>query len=73
MGEKQCTGINDYGLFVIEDAAQSVASKYKGKPSGSIGDIGCSVEENNSNEIEIEIFPDNSFFPLIYIFCIYSS
>jgi dTDP-4-amino-4,6-dideoxygalactose transaminase len=30
-----------YDLVVIEDAAQSVASKYKGKASGSIGDIGC--------------------------------
>jgi dTDP-4-amino-4,6-dideoxygalactose transaminase len=30
-----------YGLAVIEDAAQSVGSKYKGKPSGSIGDVGC--------------------------------
>jgi dTDP-4-amino-4,6-dideoxygalactose transaminase len=30
-----------YDLVVIEDAAQSVGSKYKGKPSGSIGDVGC--------------------------------
>jgi len=30
-----------YGLAVIEDAAQSVGSKYKGRPSGSIGDVGC--------------------------------
>lgn len=30
-----------HGLIVIEDAAQSVGSKYKGKPSGSIGDVGC--------------------------------
>ena len=30
-----------YGLKVIEDAAQSVGSKYKGKLSGSIGDVGC--------------------------------
>ena len=30
-----------YGLSVIEDAAQSVGSKYKGKSSGSIGDVGC--------------------------------
>ena len=32
---------NKYDLVVIEDAAQSVGSKYKGKPSGSIGDVGC--------------------------------
>ena len=30
-----------YDLKVIEDAAQSVGSKYKGKLSGSIGDVGC--------------------------------
>jgi dTDP-4-amino-4,6-dideoxygalactose transaminase len=30
-----------HGLGVIEDAAQSVGSKYKGKASGSIGDVGC--------------------------------
>ena len=32
---------NKYGLAVIEDAAQSVGAKYKGKPSGSIGNVGC--------------------------------
>ena len=30
-----------YDLKVIEDAAQSVGSKYKGRLSGSIGDVGC--------------------------------
>jgi len=30
-----------HGLVVIEDAAQSVGSKYKGKLSGSIGNVGC--------------------------------
>jgi dTDP-4-amino-4,6-dideoxygalactose transaminase len=28
-------------LAVIEDAAQSIGSKYKGKPAGSIGTVGC--------------------------------
>jgi dTDP-4-amino-4,6-dideoxygalactose transaminase len=28
-------------LKVIEDAAQAVGAKYKGKPVGSLGDIGC--------------------------------
>jgi len=28
-------------LAVIEDAAQAIGSKYKGKPAGSIGDMGC--------------------------------
>jgi dTDP-4-amino-4,6-dideoxygalactose transaminase len=30
-----------HGLIVIEDAAQAHGSKYKGRPVGSIGDIGC--------------------------------
>ena len=30
-----------YGLFVIEDAAQSFLSKYKGKLAGTLGDFGC--------------------------------
>jgi dTDP-4-amino-4,6-dideoxygalactose transaminase len=30
-----------YNLIVIEDSAQAVGSQYKGKPSGSIGDVGC--------------------------------
>lgn len=30
-----------YNLYVIEDAAQCVMAKYKGRPLGSIGDFGC--------------------------------
>jgi len=30
-----------YHLVVIEDSAQAIGSKYKDRPSGSIGDIGC--------------------------------
>ncbi len=30
-----------YKLFVIEDAAQGIMSTYKGRPLGTIGDIGC--------------------------------
>lgn len=30
-----------HNLFVIEDAAQSIGSKYKGRKAGSIGTIGC--------------------------------
>jgi len=32
---------NEYDLYVIEDCAQAHGSKYKGKPVGSIGHIGC--------------------------------
>lgn len=31
----------EYDLFVIEDAAQSIGSKYKGRDAGTIGDFGC--------------------------------
>jgi dTDP-4-amino-4,6-dideoxygalactose transaminase len=30
-----------HGLIVIEDAAQAHGAKYKGRPAGSLGDIGC--------------------------------
>jgi dTDP-4-amino-4,6-dideoxygalactose transaminase len=30
-----------YGLWVIEDAAQSVTATYKGRKAGSIGTVGC--------------------------------
>ena len=32
---------NNYGLKVIEDAAQAIGSKYSSKSSGSIGHVGC--------------------------------
>lgn len=32
---------NRHGLLVVEDAAQSIDSFYKGKPLGSIGHFGC--------------------------------
>jgi len=30
-----------YGLTVIEDAAQAIGAKYKGRPVGSLGDMAC--------------------------------
>lgn len=30
---------NDYNLYLIEDAAESLGSKYKGRPAGSFGEI----------------------------------
>ena len=32
---------NEFNLHVIEDCAQAHGAKYKGKPDGSIGNIGC--------------------------------
>lgn len=32
---------DEYGLYLIEDAAQAVGTVYKGKPVGGIGDIAC--------------------------------
>ena len=30
-----------HGLFVVEDCAQAIGARYKGRPVGSIGDAGC--------------------------------
>ena len=32
---------NRYNIYVIEDAAQAIASKFNNKMSGSFGDVGC--------------------------------
>lgn len=31
----------EYGLFVVEDAAEAHGALYKGRPAGTLGDIGC--------------------------------
>ena len=36
-----CALTRERGIFVIEDAAQSIGSEYKGRRAGSIGDVGC--------------------------------
>jgi dTDP-4-amino-4,6-dideoxygalactose transaminase len=36
-----CALAAERNILVIEDAAQSIGSEYKGKRAGSIGDIGC--------------------------------
>jgi dTDP-4-amino-4,6-dideoxygalactose transaminase len=43
-----------HNLLVIEDAAQGVMSKYKGRPLGSIGDLGCYSFHETKNVISGE-------------------
>jgi dTDP-4-amino-4,6-dideoxygalactose transaminase len=43
-----------YNLMVIEDAAQAVDSHYKGKPLGSIGNLGCFSFHETKNIISGE-------------------
>lgn len=43
-----------YGLFVVEDAAQSMLSQYKGQESGCIGDLGSLSFHETKNYISGE-------------------
>lgn len=43
-----------HGLRVIEDAAQGIYSKYKGRPLGAIGDLGCLSFHETKNIISGE-------------------
>lgn len=45
---------NKHQLFVVEDAAQGIMSKYKGRPLGSIGDLGCLSFHETKNIISGE-------------------
>lgn len=48
------TTARKYGLMVVEDAAQGVMAKYKGKALGSIGDIGAYSFHETKNVISGE-------------------
>ena len=43
-----------HGLKVVEDAAQAIFSKYKGRPLGAIGDLGCMSFHETKNIISGE-------------------
>tara|TARA_Y100000589_G_scaffold218356_1_gene205986 strand:- start:11124 stop:12266 length:1143 start_codon:yes stop_codon:yes gene_type:complete len=43
-----------YKLFVVEDSAQGILSKYKGKPLGSLGDLGAFSFHETKNIISGE-------------------
>lgn len=43
-----------HGLLVIEDAAQGMMARYKGKPLGTIGDLGCLSFHETKNIISGE-------------------
>jgi len=44
----------DHNLLVIEDAAQGIMATYKGRPLGSIGDLGCYSFHETKNIISGE-------------------
>ena len=43
-----------HGLQVVEDAAQAIYSRYKGRPLGAIGDLGCMSFHETKNIISGE-------------------
>jgi dTDP-4-amino-4,6-dideoxygalactose transaminase len=43
-----------YGLAVVEDAAQAIFSTYKGRPLGTLGDLGCLSFHETKNIISGE-------------------
>jgi dTDP-4-amino-4,6-dideoxygalactose transaminase len=49
-----CELAKQYNLLVIEDAAQGVMAKYKGRSLGSIGDLGCFSFHETKNIISGE-------------------
>ncbi|MEZ4713647.1 MAG: DegT/DnrJ/EryC1/StrS family aminotransferase [Caldilineaceae bacterium] len=57
---------HEHGLSVIEDAAQSCGSLYKGRPVGTLGDVGCfsfQLEKNiTSGEGGVMVTADDELF-----------
>jgi len=49
-----CAIARRHNLLVIEDAAQGIMSTYKGRPLGSIGDLGCLSFHETKNVISGE-------------------
>jgi len=49
-----CAMAKEHSLLVIEDAAQGVMATYKGRPLGSIGDLGCFSFHETKNIISGE-------------------
>ena len=47
--EKICQIASEHGLYVIEDAAQSIGGYYQGKRLGTLGDVGCFSLNMNKN------------------------
>jgi dTDP-4-amino-4,6-dideoxygalactose transaminase len=52
--DRICALAKEYSLFVVEDAAQAIDSYYRGKPLGTIGDLGAFSFHETKNIISGE-------------------